>query len=815
MKKRLYIIIYIAIFLSTHSVYAQERQILNQAESEYDIGRVDQALKLLQDHLESFEGNTKQSAYRLIALCYLSKDQDEQAKHYAKLLVKMNNYYNSAEDPARFQDLISQLKGGITATITTASNQSESINEAPAPITIITAEMIEELGYNKSLNQILAAYVPGIAEITSPSYMENLAMHSAYSEGQEHFLIMENGHRLNTRFNNTGPTSYSISTEKIDHIEVLRGPASSLYGNVALSAVVNIITKSGKQLNGIKAKYGYATYNTHKADLTIGTQFMDADIFAWASIYNSDGQIRHYNDGEKYLADSFNQFEDWGGGTTTYVSPDRMVISGYKDAPAYDVGLDIKLKGFDLLFSKKNVKRVYQNTTYNGGYDYDRYCPIYSIKPGYGTESTHAEIAYTKQLRSVRLNASVYSDWYTLSEYTVYSDSVVTKTPVFDFENLSYVYDENGNMVYDVFVSRGSFGFRQYKEHSIGGSLKASTNYSFGNMKGSLLIGGQYEHFSLTSEFDLSGKNFGDIDNGYLTFEDLHEYGKENSLSFFMQDKHYFLPQLILNAGFRYDRKYRLDDKVVKNVSPRLALIYVPHERFSLKLSYSEAFADLAFKYLYEFMAQDNNLSPQHLSALQLTAMGAVSPLHLNYEVNLFYNKYTNLLYWRRRDTDFFENNDKNQGKLKNFGIEANAKYANQRVSAILSLYYCHDASSEYYYYNSDEKSVCGVPHFTMNLHGAYKLIKDKSNELKIYGHSSYIGRKLNYSNEDEAKDFYVDGKLLFDLGILYRFKNRFQLTLDCENILNTDHYICGPNDHFAPYFQRGRSLMASVSYQF
>ena len=70
-----------------------------------------------------------------------------------------------------------------------------------------------------------------------------------------------------------------------------------MYGNVALSAVVNIITKSGKELNGIKAKYGYATYNTHKADLTIGTQFMDADIFAWASIYNSDGQIRHYNDG--------------------------------------------------------------------------------------------------------------------------------------------------------------------------------------------------------------------------------------------------------------------------------------------------------------------------------------------------------------------------------------------------------------------------------------------------------------------------------------------------------------------------------------
>jgi iron complex outermembrane receptor protein len=138
--------------------------------------------------------------------------------------------------------MINQLKGATaTTTITTASIQSETINEAPVPITIITAEMIEELGYNKSLNQILAAYVPGMAEITAEDEVSNLAMHGAYATGQELILIMENGHRLNTRFNNSGPTSYSISTEKIDHIEVLRGPASSLYGNVALSAVVNII----------------------------------------------------------------------------------------------------------------------------------------------------------------------------------------------------------------------------------------------------------------------------------------------------------------------------------------------------------------------------------------------------------------------------------------------------------------------------------------------------------------------------------------------------------------------------------------------
>jgi iron complex outermembrane receptor protein len=196
-------------------------------------------------------------------------------------LIKLNNYYNSTDDPARFQDLVSLLKGGITTTITTASSQSETIEEAPGPITIITAEMIEELGYNKNLNQILAAYVPGMSEVTSLEEGVNLSMHGAYANGQELILVMENGHRLNTRVDNCGSTSYSISTEKIDHIEVLRGPASSLYGNVALSAVVNIITKSGRTLDGVKAKYGYGTFGTHKADFTIGTQFMAT---MWAKV---------------------------------------------------------------------------------------------------------------------------------------------------------------------------------------------------------------------------------------------------------------------------------------------------------------------------------------------------------------------------------------------------------------------------------------------------------------------------------------------------------------------------------------------------
>ena len=226
MKKRRYLII-IGLLLTVLTVNGQEsnsRQFLEQAEEAYDVGRIDEAEYILKTNLNAFQGTLLQSAYRLLALCCLSEDREDEAWHYAEWLIKLNNYYNSAGDPARFQDIIRELKIGMTTTITTASSQSESINEAPSPVTIITSEMIEELGYNKNLNQILTTYVPGMAEILSEYVYNNLSMHGAYSIGQEMILIMENGHRLNSRFDNSAPGTYSISTEKIDHIEVLRGP---------------------------------------------------------------------------------------------------------------------------------------------------------------------------------------------------------------------------------------------------------------------------------------------------------------------------------------------------------------------------------------------------------------------------------------------------------------------------------------------------------------------------------------------------------------------------------------------------------------
>lgn len=774
------------------------RQILNAAEEAYQIGQVEEAKEMLEDHVQSLNSSLRLRGYRLLSLCCLALEDQEGARAYALKMLQENPYYTpTVEYPPRFIDMVEDIKQGLVTTISIASSQSETVNEAPSPITIITAEMIEELGYNKNLNQILAAYVPGMTEVTSDSPGENMAMHGAYSNNQELILVMENGHQLNYRFNNAAIMSYNISIEKIDHIEVLRGPASSLYGNVAVSAVVNIITKSGRAIDGVKLRYGNGSYHTHRADLLAGVHFMDADITAWTSVYNSEGQIRHFNDGEGYYSNLSTHAERRTPDLRIWYGPDRIYVGSYRDTPSYDIGFTFRLKGFDMMFSRKINKMLHQ-TTYYSGYDYDLYPSINNIKPGFSTEGTHAEIGYTRQLGKFTLKATFYGDWNTLSDYSVEAD----REEVYSSEGEEEIIQEG----------EGLIGFENAKETTLGGYLNATTDYRLGNMKGNLLIGSQYEHFSLHSRLYIFGVDFESIDYGSFNYTTLFEEGKEKSLSFFLQDKHYILPELILNAGLRYDIKYHIDDHI-SSFSPRLALMYVPSNRFSLKLSYSQSYADLSFYYRFLLSGSTIGTEPLHLSALQLTAMGKLPSLHMNYEVSAFYNKYTHLIHWQSRVDNVF-GASVNDGELTNIGIEGSANITYKRLTGNLTFYYCHDISSEDYYYNNSEKLVTGVPHVTLNLHGAYKLLQSKNHELKVYGNASYRGKMLNYTMY-EKDDYYVSARMLFDLGMKYSYRERLQLSLDCDNIFNTDNYLCGVNSFLHPIFQRGRSLMASISYHF
>jgi vitamin B12 transporter len=127
-----------------------------------------------------------------------------------------------------------------------------------ADITVIGAAEIARAGA-QSLTELLQRQ-PGV-EITQnggPGSLSGIFLRGA-NRGQT--LVLIDGIRIAS--SSAGATSLeAIPLDQIDRIEILRGPASSLYGADAIGGVVQVFTRRGTASLTGNASAGYGTYGT-------------------------------------------------------------------------------------------------------------------------------------------------------------------------------------------------------------------------------------------------------------------------------------------------------------------------------------------------------------------------------------------------------------------------------------------------------------------------------------------------------------------------------------------------------------------------
>ncbi|MGP9665660.1 TonB-dependent receptor plug domain-containing protein, partial [Halomonas sp. AOP22-C1-8] len=130
--------------------------------------------------------------------------------------------------------------------VVTASGYEQTLNSAPASISVVTREELEQNQFSNIAEAIKD--IPGvdIRSGTGKTGGFNISirgMPSAYT------LILIDGRRQNASGNVTpngfGETSTSFMPplSAIERIEVIRGPMSTLYGSDAMGGVINIITR--------------------------------------------------------------------------------------------------------------------------------------------------------------------------------------------------------------------------------------------------------------------------------------------------------------------------------------------------------------------------------------------------------------------------------------------------------------------------------------------------------------------------------------------------------------------------------------------
>ena len=88
-------------------------------------------------------------------------------------------------------------------------------------------------------------------------------------------LVLIDGQRIGSSTSGTAPLE-AIPLEAIDHIEILRGPASNLYGADAIGGVIQVFTRNAGAAFAAHASAGYGTYRT--SDVSGGVSGADG---AW------------------------------------------------------------------------------------------------------------------------------------------------------------------------------------------------------------------------------------------------------------------------------------------------------------------------------------------------------------------------------------------------------------------------------------------------------------------------------------------------------------------------------------------------------
>ncbi|MCL4558267.1 MAG: TonB-dependent receptor [Deltaproteobacteria bacterium] len=144
-----------------------------------------------------------------------------------------------------------------------AAKHAQKAKESPSSISVITGRMIEDSGA-LSITDVLRT-VPGLDVLqVNPSYDVVSARGYAY-ESNTTMLVLIDGMAADVELADLPFYElFPVPLEDIDRIEVIRGPGSALYGADAYSGVINITTKSPKDMKEgyVKVEPGFYTDQT-------------------------------------------------------------------------------------------------------------------------------------------------------------------------------------------------------------------------------------------------------------------------------------------------------------------------------------------------------------------------------------------------------------------------------------------------------------------------------------------------------------------------------------------------------------------------
>lgn len=160
--------------------------------------------------------------------------------------------------PAAFA--VDQL-AALDPVLITATRQEMRVSEQLSDVSVIERETIDAAGQS-TLEEILSRQ-PGIEFSANGSFGATSSLYLRGTSGS-HVLLLVDGMRVGSA--TSGSASWNrIPASQIERIEIVRGPASSLYGSDAIGGVIQVFTRQSDGPLRFYGEVGAGSYDTASA----------------------------------------------------------------------------------------------------------------------------------------------------------------------------------------------------------------------------------------------------------------------------------------------------------------------------------------------------------------------------------------------------------------------------------------------------------------------------------------------------------------------------------------------------------------------
>jgi len=459
-----------------------------------------------------------------------------------------------------------------------------NINQTPAIVSVLHASELQKLGITDVYTALET--VPGIEISMGIGGGKQINMRGNKSIVTDKIKFMVDGISINAEVSGANQFYLNMPIENIERIEIIRGPASALYGSFAHIGVINIITKASTQnsstlfLRGSSERSNNVGFTQHA-----NTETLQLGL---SGSFQNNSQSREYQNYSQLPGLKFNSYEDFSN---------------------LALGLNMTLFN-DIHFISKYLELSTQNYFGYGTW------PIVQDPKKLTHTSFVNEFSYTPRVsKELTLDLKVGHKSYSLIGQARLRPLSLSPIP-FDL-----------------------IGDGNYHEKSLYTDL--SLNYKIDNHD---VILGTYLAYTNADGTTYKTNNYfiSEDTNSPLAGGGLQDKMSRTQYALYLSDIYNISSAWSTNIGLRYDYYSDADNAL----SPKLALLYTQDEKQNYKLMYQRSFRVPSFVELYGTNAPfigDPNLKSETIDTLEF-AYRFQDSFESWFSINFFYSDMQNFI---------------------------------------------------------------------------------------------------------------------------------------------------------------------------